>query len=287
MAGAGSAEPEQSLTTLGVVRDQGPHLSVSQLNSYHDCSLKYQLKYVDRVPKEASGAMIAGIAVHRAIEACELEGWWPDAELFQGPAAPGPATFLQVFHTLIRDARGPIRWGGNPSGSENADWWDFNGVIQMQRYQHARVAMAGNGWGVAEDRTEYRVEVQFDGVSRPVVGYLDKFLVHEGGEPIIVDWKTGKVGYADPMQFATYARALEIVRGIHVTRGMAIFLRAAKAASAVRHMVFTDLIPRVDGIYAAMERSMDAGVYTPNTKAWCDTCEVRESCWYFKGSREA
>jgi len=259
-----------------------PHLSVSQLGTYDDCSLKYDLKYNQHVPREASGPMIAGIAVHKAIEIAETELWWPEARNFEGYEAPGYLAFLDVFTRAVDTAEGPIRWGGT-AGTEDREWWEFNGLFMLQRYQHARIAMAENGWGAIEDETEYRVLAEFPGVNRAVIGYLDKFLMHEGGEPMIVDWKTGKIGNADPMQFATYARLLEIVRGIHVSRGLAIFLRAGTAARAVKHMTFRPLVPHVDEMFAGLERGLDAGIFRPNTKAWCSTCEVRASCWYWQG----
>jgi len=262
----------------------GPHLSVSQLGTYHDCSLKYDLKYRQHVEREPCGPMIAGIAIHHAIEISEQAGWWQDPENTQGLESPTCDVFLAMLEDSVRKAGGPsvVRWGGR-GGTEDMEWWRYNGVFMLQRYQAAREAMAENGWGAVEDQTEYQVKANVPGVARPIIGYLDKFLMHEVGEPLILDWKTGKVGNANPMQFATYARLLELIRGIHVTRGTAVFLRATTAQAAIKHMTFLPLVQRVDEIFAAMERSMDAGVFTPNTKAWCSTCEVRASCWYWQG----
>lgn len=275
------------LEKLGVVpRNDRAHLSFSQLNAYHDCGVKYELQYREKAEREPQGALLGGIAVHRAIEISEREGYWLDDMNFAHPDAPAIAVFLKILMDSIRDAGGDekIRWGGK-GGGEGQLWWRKNGEWMMRRYQVTRFAMSANGWDVLENETEYRVEAELKGVSSPVVGYLDKYLMHEGGDPLIVDWKTGRIGNANPMQFATYGRMIQVVLGLQVERGVAVFLRAPDAARRVQPVRFAELIPRVDEMYASLEGEIEREVFTPNPQAWHSSCAVRDACWYWQATK--
>lgn len=259
------------------------HLSFSQLNVFHDCGLKYDLSYVSKAPRRASGAFIGGIATHKAIEISEREGWWVDAENFASPDGVAIEVFETVLHDKVRDAGGEDEVDWAKGGGEALRWWEITGASFMRRYAMTRQAMASTGWG-AIDETEIRFDLELEGVPVPITGYLDKFLMHEGGEPLILDWKTGRIGSASPLQFATYARMIEAARGITVERGVAVFLRANDSDRRVQDITFADLRPRIDELYAHLATSIDAGTYLPNPGAWHSSCSVRESCWYWKAT---
>src|SRR5438128_2839387 len=70
---------------------QERHYSVSQVQCYLGCPLKYRFQYVDRLPKPFQPAALAfGIAIHQAVEhfhRAKLNGSTPDPsqalELFE------------------------------------------------------------------------------------------------------------------------------------------------------------------------------------------------------------
>lgn len=277
------------LQSLGIV--ERDHASWSQLNTYNDCGQKYYLSYIVKAPREPQGALIGGILVHSVIEVSEREGWWTDAANFARPAAPNApeAPAIALYHERLDEeiakAGGldAIRWAGR-GGGEDYRWWWTQGEFMLRRYQQTREQMHGLGWGLAEDRTEYRVEVMIEGTRKPIVAYLDKYLMHETGEPLIVDWKTGKIGNAAPLQFATYAKVVQATRGVLVSRGVAAFLRAPDAERRVQPVNFLPLLDRLAELYNGLEDGIDAGLFPPHPSWMCKGCSVRSACWYWNAT---
>jgi hypothetical protein len=92
------------------------HLSWSQLQVLSDCGEKFRLSYVLDVPRAPQGALIAGRAIHAAIEWAETE--WDQTE----PGAPAAWSdpkivgeqFGYIFATMVEEEGGAdaIRWAG-------------------------------------------------------------------------------------------------------------------------------------------------------------------------------
>lgn len=281
-----TTETPEAPTDLGFLHEKS-HLSFSQLSTYSGCGEKYRLSYIERVPRRPQGPFIAGIAVHEAIATSEDEGWWEDEANADGPTKPIVAEFLERFDDGVAKAggRAEVRWGGR-GGSEDVEWWHHHGELMMRRYANIRRSWAGEGWGSIG--TEYRVVVTLPGLDRPVIGYLDKFLMHEGGEPLIVDWKTGKVGGADPLQFATYAEMIAQARGIEVRRAVAVYLRAATMEQGVQEVSgFAALRERVGGEFATLAKAIEADLFTVNPQSYCSSCSVNAHCWYWQAKEGA
>jgi hypothetical protein len=103
-----------------------PHLSWSQLQTLSDCGEKFRLSYVQQVPRAPQGPLIAGRAIHAAIEWAErpqreLDGWCPIQDLTHGTdqeradfLASLKGEFTAVFDDDVADEGGAdvIRWGG-------------------------------------------------------------------------------------------------------------------------------------------------------------------------------
>lgn len=100
-----------------------PHLSWSQLQTLSDCGERFRLRYVEQVPEAPQGALIAGRAIHAAIEWAETtnEIGRPLDLLFadRPGASPFPfgglgVKFGALFDEAVRDEGGPdvVRWGG-------------------------------------------------------------------------------------------------------------------------------------------------------------------------------
>lgn len=284
------------LEAAGIVgRHDEPHLSFSQLQTYLDCGVKFKLSYIDRVEREPQGALIGGSLVHRIIELSEREEWWTDEANFaseyvdpEGNVDPPGVAIRAYQHGLESDVAAAggadrCRWGGRGDG-EDYTWWRKQGEFMLRRYQATREAMDGDGWDAIDGGTEMRVEANLPGVSTPVVGYLDKFLMHADGEPVIVDWKTGRIGNADPRQFATYSRLILETTGVVVEKGVAVFLRAADAGRRVGKVNFAKLVERMPESYADLVRGIEAGIFAPRPSDFCKSCSVRASCWYWQAT---
>jgi CRISPR/Cas system-associated exonuclease Cas4 (RecB family) len=280
----GRENPEPaSVRSLDFIQEKR-HLSFSQLSTYSECGEKYRLRYVEGVPTKPSGALIGGKAVHETIEVAEREDWWKDEENFFPSDAPAIATYREILERHVEEATEEIRWGGRGQG-EDYPWWIKNGEFMLRRYRATREAMDASGWGVVQGGVEMRVLADLPGVSVPVLGFLDKFLMHEGGETIIVDYSTGRVGGKNAFQFATYSRLLYLAREITCTRGVAIYLRAGDANKRVEAMQFEPLVDHMDETYANLYRGIEAELFIPNPSSFCSSCFVNQYCWSWMGSQ--
>jgi len=90
-----------------------PHLSWSQLQTLADCGEKFRLSYVLQVPRAPQGPLIAGRAIHAAIEWAETEWGRSEFAAWRVPNAVG-AQFDHIFDDDVADEGGAdaIRWGG-------------------------------------------------------------------------------------------------------------------------------------------------------------------------------
>src|SRR6266702_3360320 len=88
-----------------------PHVSWSQLSTLADCGVKYELTYVQNVPRAPQGPLIAGRAIHAAIEWAESQP--AELKMMSSPAWVG-ARFIDLFEDDVNDEGGSdvIRWGG-------------------------------------------------------------------------------------------------------------------------------------------------------------------------------
>lgn len=281
------------LELLGLGAERPAHVSYSQLDTYQSCSEKFKLRYIFKVPpSDISGALIGGRVVHEAIEWAEERGLWQDAGMNPDTLRDfNEEILLERFHelllgtVLVAEIEGkPIVWSGKGNG-EDFLWWSHQGEFMLRRYRRIRQKWITEGIDAVEGvSTEIAVEAMIGGTL--VKGYVDKMLMHDGGEPIVVDWKTGKIGNASPFQFATYAALLRRARGITVTRGLAVFLRAADDGRMVQDMFFEELVDRMDQMYGTLVRGLEAEIFTPNPSWMCKGCDVRRECWYWKSQPE-
>jgi RecB family exonuclease len=196
--------------------------------------------------------------------------------------------FRERFDAAVASESTPIRWGGRktkefPNG-EDAAWWHKQGEFMLRRYVATREALSEAGYGVVEGGVEMKALAEIGG--RPVLGYLDKFLMHESGEPVIVDYKTGRIGSAEPFQFATYAALVRRTRGLVVERALAVFLRAPDAGRRVQPIEFVRLVDRIDEVYATAVAGIDAGMFPVRPSDFCKSCAVRAHCWYWNAVTE-
>lgn len=272
------------LQALGITDDE-PRFSHSQLDTFNSCGHKYELRYLRHAPEMTAAPLFAGKEIHALIARSEDEDWWHEPANFEGPEGIAVRLWLDLLHKAVDEAGGPehVHWGGR-EGREDLEWWEWNGEMMLRRYRHVREALELSGYTSVEGGTEMRVLQRLPGVSRPVIGYLDKMLMQKDGEPTILDWKTGKVGGASPLQFATYARLVELAYGWHVQEGLGVYLRAGSATDAVQAVRFTELLPHVDEMYASLARGIEAEQFQPKPTAWCKSCSVRDSCWYWQAT---
>jgi hypothetical protein len=114
-----------------------PHLSWSQLQTLADCGEKFRLSYVVDVPRAPQGPLIAGRAIHAAIEWAETE--WDQSE----PGAPAAWSqprvvgeqFGYIIEMMVMEEGGTdvIRWGGRKLLHTSVEYQRFVDYLSTPR----------------------------------------------------------------------------------------------------------------------------------------------------------
>jgi len=274
-------------------------LSFSKLAAYTRCGESVRLRYIERVPPAAEGALIGGRIVHDIIRRVETE-LKPDFELalYNEPFNDLlEELFVSLFAEEIEKAGGvsQIRWGGRKvydpvTGkkvpSEDFNWWAKQGPAMVRRYLKVREIDALSGhrlWAPAEGEQGIEISLTTQLKSgRTISGRIDKALIVDlNGQLRIRDYKTGK-STDTPMQLANYAWQLRAGLGVTAEWGEYVYLRRADASARLK---IHDLRPYVDLVedqFNRAEKGIEAGVFMLNPSPFCVACQVRAGCAYGK-----
>lgn len=255
------------------------YLSWSRLRTYSNCGESYRLGYIEEIPGAPSGAAIAGKAMHEAIADAEASQSWADEDdisMLQN--------FLGNFHTAVHEAGGPdgCRWGGrkdrdgNPS--EDYNWWvQYAGDLFCRRYAAIRRRDAGYGYQLYENGVEMELAIDING--RHFVSYIDLLLVSPDGEPILRDWKTGRM--AEPYQLGVYSWVLENSSlGLTVDRGEIGYLRGNDFTQYIKEYDLADWRALVPRMLDDLIRGIEGDIFPLRPSPFCTACGVREACAY-------
>jgi DNA (cytosine-5)-methyltransferase 1 len=255
------------------------HRSVSQLETYSGCGLKYRLQRYRETTDVPSWSLVGGLVVHEVIERMEASGWdKTNAEIW-------PAVFEDVVrsHELSSGIARDL-WIAADSGKENGEWWLVEGERFSQNFRLWRKKMISDGWKILF--VEHEINVPGDGTRPPLKGYLDLVMWHEAtGVILLPDAKSGRNRPQSRSQLDIYGRALRElgVPGLDmskVTKIEAAYLMLRKGELVDRHDVEAEGMAQAEIDYrlTVMDKSERAGVYLPNPSALCGSCGVRQGC---------
>lgn len=128
-----------------------PHLSWSQLQTLADCGEKFRLSYVVQVPRAPQGPLIAGRAIHAAIEWAETPHEGSSILVPDGPPINGlfesnrelsrmfaptlGLRFVDLFDDDVADEGGAdvIRWGGRKLLHTSVEYQRFVDYLRTPR----------------------------------------------------------------------------------------------------------------------------------------------------------
>lgn len=248
-----------------------PALSPSRAGDFKQCPLLYRFRAIDRLPEPMSVAQVRGSVVHAALE-----------QLYGLPAADRvPDTAL----TLV----GPA-W--DRMLSESPDLAELDPALRDGLLADARKLLSG--YYRLEDPTrfdpqscEQRVEVELsDGTL--LRGFVDRIDVASTGELRVVDYKTGRVPFAEAkalFQMKFYALALLRSRGVLPARLRLIYLADGQ---------ILDYTPEMDelagfertlmAIWRAIQSAGATGDFRAQPSRLCDWCSHQARCPEFGGT---
>lgn len=268
------------------------HLSHSALTTYLQCGHKYYLSRVVKDTETPAWWFIGGNAVHTATE--NFDRKYPTTELLKSEGAwmfPAEGSNTNFFlDAFVEEAAwvefnsgvDPSVWraGGRASkqypDKEDSVWWLENGPLMVDAWVKWRV---GSGWEIAEFSGQPSIEIGFDFMVNDefaVQMYLDRLMVNEHGELVIVDLKSGSRTPSSPLQLAMYAYGCEKILGVRPKWGT--FWKAREGVTS--QLVDLDTLPsdRVEYIVSGFDKLRKQGVFLPNFDecGWCGFNQVCE-----------
>ena len=252
------------------------HRSVSQLESYSDCGIRYKLERIDKVPQSDAWWNVGGTSVHYAIEQYEkkrAEGETLSVEDTQKIYA----NKLEELSPTEAD-EWLMGWRKASKGKEDKEWWIEHGEDMVFRYVQA-----------AETRT---YEILRDPIGNPIVewvfdldvdgiivrGYINQAFLSSNGSAVLVrDVKAGKSTPSDSLQTAMYGWALRKILNADVRWGSYWMARKGEQTPPIdllaRHP-WEEIVYRVH----TMDKAENAGIYLPRVSSFCISCSVKDYC---------
>lgn len=255
--------------------DRPSYVSVSQLNVYLACGLKYRFQYIDRLPKTfRPSALALGSAIHAAVE-------WLNRERIDRKD-PTLEELFQVFDS---------QW---ETETQKLEIRFKEGETYEEFKQKAREML--RLYYEQGPRSIQSAEVPFEvplihtetGEVLPVLlkGYID-FIEEDG---IIGELKTSSTTWPDNLkymlQLTAYHYAYSILfkeepRGIkliNLTKAKTPKIEILSAERSVKdHNRFFSIIKE-------FLKAVDAGIFLPNPSYRCKECEYNGICQEWKGN---
>lgn len=261
------------------------HLSHSALTTFLSCGHKYYLSRVVKSPEDPAWWFIGGNAVHSASEEYDWCDWNgadvpSDTNLFMDAFAEHTALTLD---SIGEDVPSGWRAGGRVSKAwpekENDDWWMANGPSMVDNWVKWR---NGCGWSLFElngrPAIELGIDFEVDG-EYAVKMFIDRLMVNEHGELVVVDLKSGSSSPKSDLQLAMYAYGCEKILGVRPKWGT--FWKAREGTTTP--LVDLDAFPseKVEFIVSGFDKLRKSGIFLPNLDE-CGYCGFKNICEWSK-----
>lgn len=254
-------------------------ISVSQINLYRTCSLKYRFQYIDLLPRMVRPAgMVFGSAVHAALE-------W----LHKARKAGEPVTLGQLLRIFEADWEAQIHSTPVSFGTDQpAESLVLKGKELLSSYFHLPAPPVGD----AELFFQLPLVNPVTGevLDVPLKGIID--LIEADGT--VVEFKTSLKRWAvselpDNLQLTAYSYAYEMLFG-HPPRDVKLVnLVRTKSPVIETHITGRDAkdYERFFSLAKEVVRAVRAGIFFPNRGCWmCRDCEYDQDCREWTGNAE-
>jgi putative RecB family exonuclease len=265
--------------TIQELRNQ-PHLSVSAINDYLECSLSYKFGRVDGIaPEYTADAQLFGSCIHKALEAfhlAKMNGHKISLEdLIQRFSTPWHEL---THHTPnLRFKAGESKETLLQSGKEI-----LTAYYRELPPDHFQVL-----------GTELPFSFPIDGLPVPLIGVMDWVEKDDGGNIIITDFKTSSHAYSlDEIDRSLQLTVYYLAARNHGFANQEILLRfdclikTKKPKFEQYYTIRTEVDERrtVKKIKQVWE-SIQKGIFIPHDTSWkCGYCAYKQHCdeWFQK-----
>jgi putative RecB family exonuclease len=263
-----------------------PCISVSQLDTYTSCSLKYFYRYKERaLPESEHARLLFGNALHTGLTAyysalkyglpCSAQKASDDVERY-------------LRHQFKRCSRIglpitlPMRKG---EPSEDLDSLVRKGRALVERYI-ASTPIEGADILAIEEPFVVPLEDARGPIERPLAGEFDMVLRDSNGELVVVDWKTSDKGYS-PAEVESNLQAVAYMHAarLHFQTERCMFrfdvLTKTKEPKVERYFpsFSEDKVARLARKVRTMLEMVQAGLFLPvDDPQVCSGCPYAKRC---------
>lgn len=252
-----------------------PALSVSRLNDFKQCPLKFRYRVIDRIPEPPSSAATKGTLVHSVLE-----------HLFDLPAQD--RTVHQATNLL------EPQWAALVERDPEiqklfeeesfSDWLDSARNLVRTYFNRENPTMLNP----SRSNRERMITVELDSGIR-FRGVIDRVDVAPSGDLRVVDYKTGKM--PGPMyqnealfQMRAYGLLLKYDQDKEPLQSQIIYLGSD---STLTYWTDANDAAQVEesivGIWNQILDCLDQGQFPPRTSKLCDWCNFKDICPAFGG----
>ena len=250
------------------------HLSVSQINLYSQCSLKYRFQYIDRLPRPFKAAGLAfGSAIHSAIS-------WLHMEKTNGNGVT-LARLYAIFEAdwFSQTAEAEIRYkNGDDAGKLIMQGREILGLYFQSPVQNVEATDVPFTVPLVHPENGH-------GLSVPLEGFMD--LVEVGGG--IVEFKTSAQSMSqkdvdDHIQLTAYGYAYERLHQRPPKSYKIIDFVKTKSPKMITFETRREktAYPRFYGIAKQTLMGISGGIFFPRAGYLCADCEFEMPCRAWK-----
>lgn len=257
--------------------------SISQVASFAECGMRYRLERVDKVPQRPAWWSLGGTVAHEVVNSYERHRLRGEASGVSGDRAA--ALFAAGMRLQIEKVRettdlAPELWKAANGGKEDRAWWEDHGPEMIVNYidgqadRKAEILMVDGGVAVLELEHTFTI----NGVETRQ--YVDLALLHDTGDVTIRDLKFGRAPGAGKLQLPAYVVGLVDLDPSLAERTIWVDYWLGRAGAATRAVKVNvgEARQRLSYELATMDVMERAGLYLPNTAAYCGSCGVHDQC---------
>lgn len=252
-------------------------MSVSRLNTYLECGMKYKIHYIDNVPELQAPWFWQGTAFHAVMEAywCGID----DEETLY-------AIYSEAWETEENEAReiepDPDKWltGTNSrKGAKDAAQRFHKGFCQ---YHDWIDWTRDSGLKILEVDNVPQVEVPFELPLGDVIvrGRIDEVLTDWDSTMIVQDPKTGSKQPETAIQLEVYRLAAEMLYSRKCYTGQ--FWLAKDKGPKVHQLGIKYSKELLTHMFERVAKAIDEEIFVPRESGACWTCTVKPYCPIWK-----
>lgn len=171
----------------------------------------------------------------------------------------------------------PFR-SANPRRPEDKAWWYSNGIEMFKNWINWRDKNKWSVWTLpsGEPAIELAMNIKLDGVQVKMT--LDRVMVTDTGELMVVDIKTGARTPTSTLQLGFYAVGIEVLHGVRPTLGAYWMARKEDITPPVNLDFYT--VDRITTLVSNFDKARKNNIYIPNF-SHCNLCGYKNDCeWY-------